>query len=324
MINIHRPCALILTALAILAPASVAAQEFPSKSVRFVVPFPPGGSFDLIARILGIPVGKALGQSVVVENRPGGNTVIGAELVVRAPADGHTLFTIGPSFTINPFVRSKLPFDPAKDFSGVTRTVSLPMIIAANMSLPIKSIKELIALARARPGQITYGTASIVGQQRIAAELFREAARIDIVNVPYNGAAPAATAVIGGHTSMLLVNVADIVAQITAGKLRPIAVTTAARSDMLKDVPTIAESGFPGYEVTNWSGMVVRSTTPRAAITRMNTEITRAFQLPEVMEALAKMGLSPAPMSPEAFDAFLRAEMEKNGKIVGKLGVKIE
>jgi len=304
--------------------ATANGQDFPSKTLRFLVPFPAGGSFDLIARILATPVGKSLGQTVVVENRPGANTVIAQELTIRAPADGHVLLTIGPSFTITPFVRSNLTFDPAKDFSGVTRTVSLPMIIAANPALPVRSIKDVIRLARAQPGELTYGTASIIGQQRVAAELFKEAAKIDIVNVPYNGAVFAATAVIGGHTSMLLVNVADIAPQLAAGKLRPIAVTTASRVESLKDVPTIAESGFPGFEITNWSGMVVRSATPRAAITRLNVEIARAFQQNEVVEALAKLGLSPAPMNAEAFDALIQSEMRNNGNVVKRLGVRID
>jgi len=315
---------LILAPVAALALSAANAQEFPSKSVRLISPFPPGGAVDLLGRTLAPPLSRAFGQSVMVENRPGGNTVIGAEVVVRAPADGHTLLLMAPSFTINPFVQSKLPFDPSKDFSGVTRLALVPMLIAVHPSLPAKGLKDLVALARKRPGQLMYGTASIVGQQRIAAESLKEAAGIDIVNVPYNGSAPAITATLGGHASMVLLNVSELASHVTTGRLRAIAVTSAARSDVLKDVPTIAESGYPGFDVTNWFGAVARSATPRGTIQRLAAEITRALQLPETRDLLTKLGMSSAPMSPEAFDAFLRSEMEKNGRIIRKLNVKAD
>jgi len=322
--NVERWSALILAPIAVLAMSAATAQEFPSKSIRLISPFPPGGAVDLLGRTLAPPLSRAFGQGVMVENRPGGNTVIGAEAVMRAPADGHTLLLMAPSFTINPFVRSKLPFDPAQDFSGVTRIALVPMLIAVHPSLPAKELKDLVALARARPGQIMYGTASIVGQQRIAAETLKAAAGIDIVNVPYNGSAPAITAALGGHASMVLLNVSELAPYVTTGKLRAIAVTSAARSDVLKNVPTIAESGYPGVDVTNWFGAVARSATPRSTIQRLAAEISRALQLPEVSDVLTKLGLTPAPMSPEAFDAFLRFEMEKNGRIIRTLNVKAD
>jgi len=301
----------------------VHAQDFPSRAIRIVVPFPPGGAADIISRTLAQPLTRALGQSIVVENRPGANTAIGAEVVARAPADGHTLLTIAPSFTINPYVRAKLPYDTFKDFSGVTRCVSNAIVIAVHPSLPVKSVKELIALARAHPGELTFATASILGGQRIAGELFRETAGINIVNVPYNGGAPATTAAMGGHTSMLVSNVVESAPHVLTGRLRGIAVTSLARSDVLPDVPTVAESGYPGFEALNWFGMVARAG-PRPAIERLGAEIARAMELPEVKDQMARQGMAPATMSPDAYDAFLRAEGQRNERIIKSLKLKIE
>lgn len=322
--NVRPLCALILMSAAVLAAGAAVAQEFPSRPVRFVVPFPPGGAVDILGRTLAPPLSRALGQNVIVENRPGGNTVIGAELVARAPADGHTLLLMAPSFTINPFVRSKLSYDPMKDFAGVTRLASTALVISVHPSLPARTLKQLVALARARPGELTYATASIIGGQRIAGEMFKDAAGIDIVNVPYGGGAPATMAVIGGHTTMLVANVAEVAPHVASGKLRALAVTSLARSGVLKDVPTVAESGFPGFDSTNWFGAVARAATPKNAIDRLSAEIARGLQLPEVNDALSRLGLSAAAMSPGEFDAFLRAEMERNGKIIRALNLKVD
>ena len=228
------------------------------------------------------------------------------------------------SFTINPLVRSKMPYDTLKDFTGVTRIASNPLVISVHPSLPAKSIRELVALARARPGELTFATASIIGGQRLAMELVREAAGVDLINVPYNGGAPAATAVMGGHTSMLIANISESAPHIASGRLRGIAVTSLARSDNLPDVPTIAESGYAGFEALNWFGAVARSATPRTAIERLSAEIARALQLPEVKDILGKEGLAPAAMSPEAFDAFMRTEMQRYERIIRTLKLKME
>jgi tripartite-type tricarboxylate transporter receptor subunit TctC len=315
---------LLLTLLAALTALCAAAQEFPSKPIRIIAPFPPGGAVDILGRVLGPPLGQALGQNVIVENRPGANTLIGAELVARAPADGHAVLFMAPSFTINPFLRSKLPFDPVKDFAGVTLLASNPLVISVHPSLPAHSVKELVALARARPGQLTFGTASLVGGQRIAMELFRDAARIELTAVPYNGGAPAATAVMGGHTSILVANVGETAPHSTAGKLRAIAVTSLLRSQVIPDVPTVAESGYPGFEALNWFGAMVRAETPKSAIDRLSAEFGRTLRLAAVKDALGKLGLDPAPMRPEEFDAFVRAEMQRNGAIIRKLNIRAE
>jgi tripartite-type tricarboxylate transporter receptor subunit TctC len=301
-----------------------AAQEFPSKPIRFIVPFPPSGAVDVLARTLGPPMSRALGQSVVVENRAGGNTVIAGEIVARAPADGHTLLLMAPSFTINPFVRSKLPFDVLKDFSPVTLVANSALLIAIHPSLPARDTKELIALARANPGKLTFATASIIGGQRIAGELFKDVAKVDIVNIPYNGGAPATMATVGGHTAMLVTNIIEAAPQVIAGKLRGIAVTTIQRSEVLPQVPTVAEGGFPGFDAGNWFGALVRSGTPKPVIDRLNAEIIRALEQPDVRDTLGRYALIPAPMTPDKFGAFIRTEMERNGRIIRKLGLKME
>lgn len=320
---VSKVCAAALVATTV-AIATAQAQDFPVKTVRLIVPFPPAGAVDILGRALATPLGKALGQSVIVENRPGANTVIGAELVARAPADGHTVLFMAPSFTINQFVRSKLPYDSVKDFTGLTLLASGALLIAVHPSVPARSTKELIALARANPGQLTYATASVIGGQRLAGELFKEAAKIDIVNVPYNGGAPATMAVVGGHTTMLVTNIIEAAPQVIAGKLRGIAVTTIKRSEVLPQVPTVAEAGYTGFDAGNWFGAVVRTATPKPVIDRLNAELTRGLELPEVREMLVKQGLTPAPMSVEQFNAFLRKEMERTGRIIKSLNLRMD
>ena len=312
-----------LTLGALLAAAPALSQDFPAKPVRIISPFAPGGATDTLGRALSTPLTKSLGQNVIVENRPGGSTVIGTELLVRAPADGHTLLVISPSFTVNPYVR-KLPYDPLKDFTHLTRLASTAMVIASHPSVPAKSIKELVALARSKPGLLTYGTASVIGSQRLAGELFKTAANVDITHVPYNGGAPATLATVGGHTTLLVSNVIEIAPNVQAGRLRALGVTTIRRSEILPEVPTIAESGYPGFDAGNWFGISMRAGTPKAIVDRLHADIVRALESPEVRDPLVKHGLSPAPLTPDQFTAFLRGEMERNSRIVKALNLKIE
>ncbi len=307
-------------------PASTSSgQDFPSRTIRFVVPFPPGGGTDIFARALGPPLNRAFGQSVVVDNRTGGNTVIGTEVVLRAPADGHTLLVIAPSFSINPFVRSKLPYDTVKEFSAVARVVQTPLTISVHPSVPAKNVKELIALAHAKPGQLTFATSSIIGGQRLAAELFfRERAKADIIAVPYNGGAPASTAVMGGHTTILVSNLAEAAQQIAAGHLRGIAVMSLSRTAQLPKLPTVAESGYPGFEAANWYGVVIRAATPRPIIERLGAEIGKALQTDEFRDPMARVGLDLAYLGPVAFDAYIRGEMQRNERIIRLLKLKLD
>lgn len=314
----------ILAAAGAAAPAG--AQEFPSNPVRFVVPLPPGGTMDIIARTLGGPAGRSLGQNVIVENRPGGGGggIIGAEVVARAPADGHTVLFIGNGFTMNPTLRAKLPYDTVKDFLGVARVASNPLVVSVHPSLPAKTLKQLVALARARPGELTFASGTAAGGLRLNAERFKAAAGIDILNVPYQGGHAAVVAVIGGHTSILMVNVSETVPHVQSGRLRALAVTSLQRIEVLKDTPTVAESGYPGFEALMWYGAVARSAAPKGAIDRLSAELTRAVQLPEVKDALGRLGLATAAMGQAEFDAFFRGEIQSNGKIIRALNLRVE
>jgi tripartite-type tricarboxylate transporter receptor subunit TctC len=315
---------ILLLAAAPVVPG--AAQEFPSNPVRFVVPLPAGGTMDIIARTVGQPVARALGQNVIVDNRPGGGGggIIGTEAVARAPADGHTVLFIGNGFTMNPALRAKLPYDTEKDFTAVARVASNPLVVSVHPSLPVTSLKQLVALARARPGELTFASGTAAGGLRLNAERFRAAAGIDIVNVPYQGGVPAVTAVMGGHTSILIVNVSETVPHVASGRLRPLAVTSLERNGALKEVPTVAESGYPGFEALMWYGVVARAAAPKGTIDRLSAEIIRAVQLPEVSDALDRQGLSVAAMRPAEFDAFIRAEIQSNGRIIRDIGLKVE
>jgi tripartite-type tricarboxylate transporter receptor subunit TctC len=322
--NIKNRCTGFVAVALVLGAAQALAQEFPARPVRFVSPFAPGGGTDTVGRALAPAMSRALGQNVLVENRAGASTVIGTEVVARAPADGYTILIMSPSYTANPFIRSKLPYDTLKDFTGLTRLVSTAMVIAAHPSVPAKNVRELVALARAKPGMLTYGTASVMGAQRIAGELFKNVANVDITHVPFNGGAPATMSALGGHTTLLVSNIIEIAPNARAGKLRALGVTTIKRSDVMPEVPTIAESGYPGFDAGNWFGAVVRSGTPKPILERLHAEISRALDLPEVRAPLHATGLTPSPMTPDEFTAFIRSEMERNAKIIKTLNLKSE
>jgi tripartite-type tricarboxylate transporter receptor subunit TctC len=281
---------------------------------------------DIIARTLGVPASRALGQNVLVENRPGGGGggTIGTEAVARAAADGHTVLFVGNGFSMNPTLRAKLPYDTVKDFSGLARVASNPLVISVHPSLPARTVKQLVGLARARPGELTFASGTAAGGLRLNAERFKAAAGIDILNVPYQGGHAAVVAVIGGHTSILMVNVSETVPHIQSGRLRALAVTSLERIAALKDTPTVAESGYPGFEALMWYGVVARSAAPKNAIDRLGAELLRTLQPAEVKDAFARLGLSTAPMGPAEFDAFIRSEIQSNGKIIKSIGLKAE
>ncbi len=303
---------------------SAAAQAFPSKPVRIIVPFPAGGTGDVVARMMSGPLAKALGQPVIVENRPGASTIIGTEAVARSAPDGYTLLMVFNSFTINPAVRSKLPFDTEKDFAPVTLLAQTPFVYAVHPSLPVKSLKQLVALAKAQPGALTYATPGLGTGQHVAAEMLRLMAGIDYAHVPYQGNAPALTAVLGGHTTIFVGNVPDVVPYAANGRLRPLAVSTRERSPALKDVPTVAEAGFPDYESGLWVGLVAPATTPKDIVARLATEAGRVLQSPEVSAGLDRLGLTAAPRTPEQFGAFLRDELRRNDQTARKANIRIE
>jgi tripartite-type tricarboxylate transporter receptor subunit TctC len=314
----------VLAMAAVLIAGSAAAQAISSKTVRMVIPFPPGGSNDTAARILAPPLSRAIGQPVIVENRPGASTIIATSLVARAPADGNTLLIIGFSWFANAGLRSDLPYDTLKDFSGVARFDSSPFVISVHPSLPAKTVKELIALARARPGQLAYATNGNGTGQHLTGEWLKLMAGIDLLHVPYQGGGPSVVAVMGGHAPILMSTIPALVPALASGKLRPLAVTSRVRVEQLKNVPTLAESGMPEFELTSNLGAVVRSGSPKDTINHLSAELLRAMQLPDVKESLVKGGIDPAPIGPEAFDAVMRADVRKIQKIVKDAKVKLE
>jgi tripartite-type tricarboxylate transporter receptor subunit TctC len=313
----------LLISLAGLASA-IHAQTFPSKPLRIIVPFPPGGAADVTSRLLGEQMAKGLGQPVIAENRPGAGAVIGYELAARAAGDGYTLLVVFPSFVINPAVKHGLKYDPLKDFKSVGQTISVPMVFAVNPSVPAKSLQELIALARAKPGEIAYGTPGAGTTHHIIGEMFRLAAKINLVHAPFQGGGPAITAAVGGHIPMVLSNVNEIAPFAKTGKMRSLAVTTPERAELLPEVQTVREAGYPEVESTNWSGFVVPAATPPAAIARLNAELGQALGNAEIREKLKTYGMSPAPGTPEAFDAFLQSESARYAKVVREAGIKAD
>jgi tripartite-type tricarboxylate transporter receptor subunit TctC len=302
-----------------------AAQDYPTRPLHLVVPFPAGGGTDIQARALAAQLSRSLGQNVIVENRPGANTLIGAEAVMRAPADGYMLLFTGSAHIINPLVKPKMSFDVTKDYAAVARVGLSVLALSVHPSLPARNLEQLIALARAHPGELTFATAAVVGGQRLATEaFFRQMAKVEVTGIAYNGGAPAATAVVGGHNAILVSNVSEAMQQIRAGRLRGIAVMSLKRTEQLPEVPTIAESGWPGFEASNWYGAVIRAATPRAIVERLAAEIAKALETPPMREHLAKMGFIPAYLGSADFEAYMRAEMKRYAAVVQALNLRLE
>ncbi len=317
-----RPLLIFVCVLLLSGPVAAYAQAFPSKPIRIVVPFPAGGSFDVTARILAQRM--QLGQNVLVENRPGGGTVIGTEYVARQPGDGYTVLSIGPSFTMHHAVRSKVPFDTEKDFKAVAQAMGLVMVVAVNPSLPVKSMKEYLALARARPGEISYGTSGPGTSHNMLGEAIKLAHKVNIVHAPYQGEVPAVTAAVGGHITGVLVNLFAVAPFVKTGRLRALTVTSAERDAIVPDVPTAREAGVPEIEAINWNGYVVQSATPAAVITRLNTEINRVLSTPEVRELMRTQGLIVTPGSSEQFAALLKSDGVRYSRIAREANVRLD
>ena len=321
---IKRALAAALALAALQLPAVAHAQQFPAKPLKLVVPFPPGGAADLSGRLLADHLAKGLGQPVVIENKPGGSTIIGAEVVYRSPPDGHTMLIVFPSFIVNPLLRSNMPFAPLKDFRPVGQTLGVPMVIAAHPSVPANNLKELIALARAKPGELSYGTPGLGTTHHVMGELLKLTAKINITHAPFQGGGPSLAAVTGGHIQLVYGNANEIVPSAKSGKVKPIVVTSAERIDVLPDTMTMKESGFPELEATNWSGIVVPAATPAAAVARLNKELNAALATAEVQAKFKTFGMIPMPSTPEQFGAFLQKESALYARVVKEAGVKAE
>jgi tripartite-type tricarboxylate transporter receptor subunit TctC len=311
----------VMTALALAAAAGGAtAQAYPSRPVRLIVPFAPGGPADIQARLIGPKLTEAWGQPVVVENRAGGNTIIATELTARTDPDGHVVLVVSAGFAINVSLYARLPYDSLRDFAPVTQLTSGPAIVVVHPSLPARSVKELIQLARSRPGQLTYASAGLPSQ--LAVELFKVMTGTDLVHVPYKGAAPAMMDLIAGHVQVSFPTIIGAFSHVQAGRLRALATTGAKRAPAAPDLPTMMEAGVPGYEAANWFGTVVPAKTPPVIVAKLSQEIARALRLPDVSERLLVQGMEPTSSTPEEFSAYIRSEMTKWAKVVKASGAK--
>ena len=315
--------ALLVSAMLVVA-LPAAAQQYPVRPIRLVVPFPPGGGTDTMGRAIATRLGEGLGQQVVIDNRGGGGANIGAELAAKSPPDGHTLAVVSTGHVVNPVLYANLPYDTLKDFSGVAPLAGLPSVLVVSPSLGVKNVRDLVAMAKAKPGQLNYATAGIGSAAHISAEKFRMAAGIDAVHVPLKGSPESLTETMGGRTHFTWTPLSTAVGQIRGGQLLALAVSTPRRSPAFPDVPTIAEAGFPRGEFNFWVGMLAPAGTPRDTLARLNAEIQRALQSPDMVERLAKLGAEPMSMSPQQYDAFIREEFSVLGEVMRASGVKAQ
>lgn len=327
MRRIFPSLALVLALAAPLASLAQGAPAYPSKPIRFVVPFPPGGPLDITARAIGQKLTEAWGQPVVVDNRPGAGGSLGAELVAKAPADGYTLLMGAVStHAINPHLYARVGYDPLRDFAPVALVAEVPNVLVVNpAALPVSSVAELVALAKAKPGHLNFGSGSTGSTGHLAGELFKSLAGVDMVHIPYKGAAPAMQDLLAGQVQLMFDNLASAAPQVKAGKLRALAVTTAKRSPAMPDVPTVNEAGVKGFDLSTWFGVFVPAGTPPEIVAKLNAGIVAALESKELRERLAAMGTEPRPgNTPEAFAAFVRAENAKYASVVKQSGAKVD
>jgi tripartite-type tricarboxylate transporter receptor subunit TctC len=316
--------ALFLLGLICGATHCALAEGYPSKPIRIIVPYPPGGFNDTLARTLGQQLTEKWGQPVIVDNRPGGGSTIGTNLAAKSAADGYTLLIVSFAFAVNPALYAALPYDTGKDFTPVVLAASTPNLLVVNPGLQVTSVKELIALARSKPGKLNYASAGSGSSNHLSMELFKSLTGVDVVHIPYKGSAPAVIDLIGGQVDAMFDNVPNVLAQVRAGKLRALAVSSMVRSPFVKDVPTVAESGVPGFDVSVWFGVVAPAGTPQAVIAKLNRQINAILKLTETRQAYNNQGVEPAGGSPEEFSAFLIEQNTKWGKIVKDSGAKAE
>lgn len=300
------------------------AQVYPTKPIRMIVPFPPTAGSDIVARLVGQVLAVRLGQSVVVDNRPGAGGTLGAELAAKATPDGYTLLTISTSHTVNVTLYSKLPYDMVKDFAPVALVASTAPMLSVNLSVPAASVRELIALAKSKPGQLNFASSGVGSSSHLAGELFLSMAGIRLVHVPYKGSGPALSGLLAGEVQVAFFSIPSTLPHVKTGKLRALAVGSQARSRLLPDLPTIAESGVPNYDADTWYGVLVPARTPKGIIRRLNEEISSSLQTAEMRERLLRLGAEPFSSTPEKFADYIKFEIAKYAKIVKDIGVRIE
>ncbi len=306
--------------------ASAALADFPdkTKTIRIVVPYTPGGFNDTLGRIVAQKFADDWGVTAVVENRPGGGTLIGTEAVAKAPPDGYTLLVVAFPFAVNPTLYAKLPYDTLKDFAPLILAGQAANLLVVNNDVPVKSVKELIDAVKAKPGTMSYGSTGSGSSNHLSMELFRLMTATSMIHVPYKGSAPMVTDLLGGHVQVAFDNVPNVVTQVKAGKLRALAITSPARDPALPDIPTVAEAGVPGYEVGVWFGMVAPAATPPDVLAKLNAELNRILAMPDVKQKFADQGVNPAGGPPERFAEHIRTQIEKWGRVVKESGAKVE
>jgi len=315
-------CAALAAAPALALAATQSAPGYPTKPIRIIVPQSAGGSTDLAARVVTQRLSDALGQPIVVDNRPGAGSLNGTETVAKAPPDGYTLLVVAASFTINPALHDKLPFDPVRDFAPVTRLAALPHILVVHPTLPVKSVKELIALAKAKPGELNYASSGIATSTHLAAELFKHMTGTDMVQVPFKGGAPGVVGLLSGQVQLYFATISTALPHVKSGKIRALAVTTAKRSVVAPEYPTIAEAGVPGYEHASWIGLLAPAKTPAPVVAKLHVESAKVVHLQETRNLLLRDGLEPVGDTPQEFTTVVKQEVAKWMKVVKAAGIK--
>lgn len=317
-------CVTLAAAFALGAlPAS--AQQYPNRPVRLIVPYPPGGPTDIMGRLVSDVLTRRLGQNVVVDNRGGAATAIGAEVVARAQPDGHTLLVSSETtFAVNPAVRTKLPYDPVRDFAPISLLTTQPYVLAVSLSLSANSVSQLIAYAKANPGKLKYGSAGTGSANHLAGEMFKHAAGIDVLHVPYKGNGPAIIDLVSGQINYMLGSISSLYPHSVTKRLRLLAVASAKRAGSAPAVPTFAESGMPGFQVNGWNGIVAPRGTPAAIVKRLNAEIVAGFAQPDVLERLRQQSIDPATGTPQQLAAHMKSEFARYDKLIKAVHLKIE
>ena len=315
----------VATGVLSLWPATALAQPWPAKPIRIVVPFPAGGGVDYIGRIVGKGLSERLGQQVVIDNRPGASGIIGVEAVKASAPDGYTIGAASAGrLAINPHIFAKLPYDSLRDLTHISNMSTFPYLLVTHPSLPVKNVKELIALARARPGEITYSSPGTGNGQHLATALFVSMAKVKILHIPYKGNAPSVVAVVSGEAQFTHSSIPSILPHVRSGRVRALGVATAQRIPSLPEFPTVAESGLPGFEAYGWAGMIGPANMPRDIVQRLNTAIVDTLKQKDIIDRMLKDGAVPTPTSPEEFSAYMKSELRKWGEVVKIANVKSE
>ncbi len=323
--NIALRCALAtLLCVPFVDAGTVAAQNYPARPIRIVVPYAPGGSTDVVFRILAPKLTEILGQTVVVENRPGGSSTIGLDVAAKAPPDGYTLGIPNITFGANPSLMKKMPFDTEKDLVAVSLVSIVTLVLSVHPSVPARTVKELIALAKSKPGSLNYGSAGNASANHLATERFSYMAGIKMVHIPYKGGGPAVVSIVGGETAILFATIPSAFQHFQSGRLIPLGVSSLKRNSALPNVPSIAEAAIPGFEAIEWNGVVVPAGTPAAIINQLNQALSKALSIPDVKERIIGLGADPVGSSPEEFAAFIKKEIATWSKVIKEVGITIE